>query len=132
MELSEIKNKNIKQEIVNNIYSGMIISNKYIIDEDINFSKTITIKFVTAISQELIEKVKKVGFECVSCGGPDKARIEISIKVKKVDIKLLIDDIIGCTIAYKQYTTPHMAIKKEEFTDDLKNDLLEFIDKICE
>lgn len=132
MDSSEFTNKHIKQDIANNIYSGMIISNKFILDEDINYSKTITVKFVDTISQELVELVKTVGFECVSCGGPDKARIEIGIKVNKSQGKLSIADIVGCTIAYKQYTTPHMAIKKEEFTDDLNKNLLDFLNDFCE
>ena len=125
-------NRKIKNKYIGMIGGNFTVSNKFTIIPDIQFSKTIKIKFVDVISEELADIIKKISFECASCGGPDKARIELEFTVRYDGDDIYIDDVKNCLIAYKQYSTPWNALKKDMFTEDLENKINEFIDEFTE
>ncbi len=132
MNIDDYLNKKVKNEHADKLQNNFVLANKYSVDCNINISPSIKINFIYEISEELAQLVKKTSFECVGCGGPDKARVKLELKLKTDDSDWYLDKILGCTIAYKQFNTPWNGIKKEDFTWYLLEKVEEFFNAFLE
>jgi hypothetical protein len=132
MSINKYLNIKVKDEYINKLQNNFLLANKFNVDCNINISQNIKINFIYEISEELAQLIKKVSFECASCGGPDKARVKIEMKLRNDNSAWYLDNIIGCSIAYKQFNTPWNAIKKDNFTRDLLEKVEEFLTAFLE